>query len=171
MERDFPVGHPAACDFDGETYRPPVSPFSVDYPEDHPARGGKNVADVDTPDGKRAAHNAQRTRLLELAMLGSIAPVIDPDTQKPVPLTPAQLAHVYAVRKGLSPDNARYVTEYFNLEPEPGHSAEPGQRPLSAEEQCVMYFVALGYTPERGKELFERYGNIGALEVDNRSLQ
>lgn len=67
MERDYPVGHPAASDYKGERYVPPRAPFSEDFAPGHPARGGKNISVLDTPDGKRAqtiresAENAQRT--------------------------------------------------------------------------------------------------------------
>lgn len=66
-ERDYPVGHPAAGDYKGEHYTPPRAPFSEDFPPGHPARAGKNIAALDTPDGMRAQtvqawqENARRT--------------------------------------------------------------------------------------------------------------
>lgn len=54
MERDYPEGHPAASDYSGEQYTPPRAPHSEDFPPDHPARGGKNVSALDSPDGKHA---------------------------------------------------------------------------------------------------------------------
>jgi hypothetical protein len=66
-ERDYPVGHPSASDYKGEHYVPPRAPFSEDFPPGHPARDGKNIGVLDTPDGKRAQtmresqDNAQRT--------------------------------------------------------------------------------------------------------------
>lgn len=55
-ERDYPKGHPAAADYAGEKYVPPRAPWSEDFPPGHPARGGANVKDADTPDGMRAQH-------------------------------------------------------------------------------------------------------------------
>jgi hypothetical protein len=66
-ERDYPVGHPSASDYKGEHYVPPRAPFSEDFPPDHPARAGKNISALDTPDGMRAQtvqawkENARRT--------------------------------------------------------------------------------------------------------------
>ena len=53
-ERDYPKGHPASADYAGEKYVPPRAPWSEDFPPGHPARGGANVSDSDTPDGLRA---------------------------------------------------------------------------------------------------------------------
>lgn len=70
-ERDYPVGHPAASDYAGQKYTPPRAPFSEDFAPDHPARGGKNISPLDTPDGMRAAvvevdkANAERTAHME----------------------------------------------------------------------------------------------------------
>lgn len=67
MERDYPIGHPAASDYKGERYVPPRAPFAEDFPPDHPARAGKNITALDTPDGMRAQtvqvwqENAKRT--------------------------------------------------------------------------------------------------------------
>ncbi len=52
-ERDYPIWHPAAVDYDGTPYKPPKSPYDEDFPEGHPARGGANTGDADTPDGAR----------------------------------------------------------------------------------------------------------------------
>jgi hypothetical protein len=71
-ERDYPVGHPAAADYKGEKYFPPDAPFAADYPRNHPARGGKNVSDLDTPDGRRAAHLKQAQDIAELIAVGAI---------------------------------------------------------------------------------------------------
>ncbi len=66
-ERDYPKGHPAASDYAGEPYIPPRAPFTEDWPVGHPARGGKNVDKLSTPDGLRAqilrdhAANVKRT--------------------------------------------------------------------------------------------------------------
>lgn len=54
MERDYPIGHPAASDYKGEKYTPPRAPFAEDFPPDHPARLGKNVQALDSPDGSHA---------------------------------------------------------------------------------------------------------------------
>lgn len=70
-ERDYPVGHPAACDYAGETYIPPRAPHSEDYPPDHPARAGKNIDTLSTCDGVRKqvlkdhALNAKRTKSMQ----------------------------------------------------------------------------------------------------------
>jgi hypothetical protein len=158
MERDYPIGHPAASDFRGENYVPPISPYALDYDPAHPAHAGRNSDEKSTPDGMRAAHNEQRTDIGELAMVGSLPPLVDPDTGEALALSPKQLAHIYAVRKGLNPASAQQVTDKYNLAPEPGHSAEAGQPQLTAEQQAIMYIVSLGYTPERAKELFDKYG-------------
>lgn len=71
MERDFPVGHPAASDYSGERYTPPRAPHAEDFPPDHPARNGKNISALDSPDGKHAQtvrewkDNADRTARAE----------------------------------------------------------------------------------------------------------
>lgn len=68
MERDYPVGHPAASDYSGEPYTPPDAPWSSDFPANHPARGGKNTSEADSPDGARKRTvldreaNVERTR-------------------------------------------------------------------------------------------------------------
>lgn len=54
MERDYPVGHPAASDYQGERYTPPRAPYAEDFPPNHPARGGKNIGTLDSPDGSHA---------------------------------------------------------------------------------------------------------------------
>lgn len=101
MERDFPVGHPAASDYAGEPYSPPRAPYTEDFAEGHPARDGKNVSTLDTPDGLRAAHLQFRNDLVELAMVGSLPRLVDFENNEPIPLTPEQLATVYALRHGL----------------------------------------------------------------------
>jgi len=158
MERDYPVGHPAASDYRGEPYTPPRAPFSEDFAPGHPARDGKNISALDSPDGMRAAHNEHRQNLAELAAIGSLRPLIDDQTGQPIPLSPYQLAHVYAVRKGLSPENANDVTRTFHLDPMPERPATPEARALSGIEQCTLYLIKLGYTPERAKELLDKYG-------------
>lgn len=65
MERDYPVGHPAASDYAGEEYIPPRAPWSEDFAPDHPARGGANTSALDTPDGYRDAVNQQQQRNIE----------------------------------------------------------------------------------------------------------
>ena len=66
-ERDYPKGHPAASDYAGEHWVPPIAPHSEDYPVGHPARGGRNTGVLDSPDGLRNRvladheHNAQQT--------------------------------------------------------------------------------------------------------------
>ena len=36
VERDYPIGHPAASDYNGEPYNPPPPPLARDYPPGHP---------------------------------------------------------------------------------------------------------------------------------------
>lgn len=68
MERDYPLGHPAASDYKGEPYTPPIAPHAEDYPHGHPARGGANSHSSSTPDGMHAKvladhqANVERTR-------------------------------------------------------------------------------------------------------------
>jgi len=35
-ERDYPIDHPAAIDYNGDPYSPPPPPLSRDYPPGHP---------------------------------------------------------------------------------------------------------------------------------------
>lgn len=158
MERDYPIGHPSASDYKGELFIPQSVALTMDYDKSHPAHAGSNTTVLDTPDGMRDAHNVRSADLQELAMVGSLPPLTDPETGLALALTPAQLAHIYAVRQGLRPAVAQEITDRYNLAPEQGHSAEPGQPQLSAEQQSIMYIVGLGYTPERAKELFDKYG-------------
>jgi len=51
MERDYPEGHPAASDYSGQPYTPPRAPYAEDFGVGHPARGGNNISDLDSPDG------------------------------------------------------------------------------------------------------------------------
>jgi hypothetical protein len=101
-ERDYPVGHPAASDYSGQKHAAHISPFAHDYPPGHAARGGQNSNRLSTPDGMRTAHNSQKTDLQELAMVGSLPPLIDDETGKAVELSSQQLAHVYAVRNAIA---------------------------------------------------------------------
>jgi hypothetical protein len=70
-ERDYPQGHPAASDYKGEKYTPPRAPFAEDFGPDHPARLGKNIGVLDTPDGshdrtvREWQANADRTEAAE----------------------------------------------------------------------------------------------------------
>jgi len=157
-DRDFPVGHPAASDYKGEGYFPDLSPHTEDFGRKHPARGGKNVSALDTPDGMRAAHNAQKQDLQALAAMGSLPPLMDSETGKPVDLTPQELAHIYAVRKGLPTILANAVTERYSLEPLPVAQEVPEQKTFSAEEQAVLILIKRGYSPERAKTLIDKYG-------------
>lgn len=47
VERDYPVGHPAASDYNGEPYTPPPPPLGRDYPVGHPkaADSPENIAE------------------------------------------------------------------------------------------------------------------------------
>ena len=67
MERDYPIGHPAAADYNGAPYHPTTAPFGEVYPPEHLARGGKNIDALSSPDGMHARtvqewqDNADRT--------------------------------------------------------------------------------------------------------------
>jgi len=179
-ERDYPVGHPASSDYNGQPYTRGFDPNTEDFPADHPARGGKNVAVLDSPDGFRAAHNTRAADLQELAAVGSLPALIDPQTKEPLQLTPDQAAYIYTVRIALRDPAAKWVTEKYGLEsaekvckcglPEAahkdyvrGHSFEPRKTEgpgvaISPMDQAKSYFIALGYTPERAAELLDKYG-------------
>lgn len=158
MERDFPVGHPAASDYKGEPYTPPSAPFGEDFPRGHPARGGANVGTLDSPDGMRAAANARAQDLQELAAVGSLPPLRDDKTGELVTLTPQELAHVYAVRQGLRPALAQEITDAYKLTPATAAASEPPATAISAEDQAIAYIVSRGYTPERAREILRKYG-------------
>jgi hypothetical protein len=163
MERDFPVGHPAASDYAGEPYTPPRAPHGEDYEVGHPARGGKNVSPLDTQDGMRSAHLVQAQDLQELAMIGSLPPLIDPDTHEEIALTPQELAHVYAVRNAMSWEQAQAITDKYGLKPMTPPPAEPLPPPTTAEQQALQYIITKGYTPERARELLAKYGAPSVL--------
>lgn len=80
MERDYPVGHPAASDYKGEPYTPPRAPHAEDFAPDSAARGGRNIGKLDTPDGSHARtvqeskDNAARTLQAEPAAEAQPAP-------------------------------------------------------------------------------------------------
>jgi hypothetical protein len=134
-ERDYPVGHPAASDYKGEPYVDRFASYAYDFPEGHPARGGKNRSALDTPDGVRDSHMRQVTPLQDLAMQGSLPPLRDPAKDEPLPLAPAELAHVYATRLAST------------LEGEP----------TEAEKQAVGFIKSLGYSMEEAVKLFMNY--------------
>ena len=157
-ERDFPVGHPAASDYAGQPYKAPRSPFLDEFPEGHLARNGKNIRPVDSPDGMRQAFNSQSQHLQELAAIGSLPALTDLATGEPVPLSSEQLAHVYAVRHGLSLENQALVTDQYHLDPMAEARPELPVVAMTPQQQAIKYFTDLGYTPERGQELIDQYG-------------
>jgi hypothetical protein len=134
-ERDFPVGHPAASDFDPSTYTPPENKYYVDFPKGHPARGGANVKFIDTPDGVKENTLHQVNNLKDLAAQGSLPQVFAPGKKEPLPLTPAQLAHFYAARLAYNPAVA----------------------PSDDARQAVGYITALGYSKDIAVQLFLDY--------------
>lgn len=135
MERDFPLGHPAAADYKGEAYVDRFASYHYDFPEGHPARGGKNVSALDTPDGARDAHQRQTNSLQTLAQEQALPPVFAPGAREPIPLKPEELAHVYA---------ARLAANF--------------QAPATTEErQALGYIVAHGYSESAAIEIFKRY--------------
>jgi hypothetical protein len=99
MERDYPIGHPAASDYKGEPYTDAFASYAFDFPAGHAARGGKNRSDVDTPDGMREAHLHQANKLVDLAKSGSLPPLFAFGQKEPLPLAPEALAHIYAARQ------------------------------------------------------------------------
>lgn len=52
-ERDFPIGHPAAADYNGESYTPPKSPHAEDHREGHAARLGGNIPQAEIDERRR----------------------------------------------------------------------------------------------------------------------
>lgn len=74
MERDFPIGHPAAVDYNGAKYTGPRAPWQDDFPADSPCRGGANTNATDTPDGMRAAHQAVQDAQAEAVTAGPLEP-------------------------------------------------------------------------------------------------
>jgi len=134
-ERDYPVGHPAASDYKGEPFVDRFASYAFDFPEGSPARGGKNCSVLDTPDGVRAAQLRQENRLQDLAQQGSLPPVFAPGSQEPLPLTAAQLAHVYAAR----------------------HAYDPTKVASEDARQAVDYIVALGYSRPVAIQMFLDY--------------
>ncbi len=164
MERDFPVGHPAASDYKGEPYFPQTAPFGQDFPKGHRARGGANISALDTPDGSRAAFNKQSQDLQALAAMGSLPPLRDPETGKDIELTAPELAYIYAVRKGLPAVLADQVTDRYNLEPMP-KAADADEKPvITAEHQAELILIGRGFSPERAKVLIEKYGVPDTLQ-------
>lgn len=135
MERDFPIGHPAASDYNGEPYNPPRAPYGEDFPEGHPARGGANISPLDTADGMRAALLQQPTDLVALASVGSLPPLIDPEKHKAVSLEPEELAQLYALRNGLLPE--AQVAE--------------------VAAQVIKVLSDRGFSPEKAKSLIDGY--------------
>jgi hypothetical protein len=158
VERDFPIGHPAAADYDGSPYVDPHAIFGMDFPPGHPARDGKNVSILDTPDGMRVAILSNKQDLRELAAMRSLPPLVDPTTHEPVELSPEELAVVYAVRNSLSPGNAGRVTERYSLKEPPPPGAAGSSAALTAEQQALQSIIKRGFSPERAKELLDKYG-------------
>lgn len=135
MERDYPIGHPAASDYQGQPYVDRFASYAFDFPEGSPARGGKNCSDLDSPDGVRAAQLRQVNKLQDLAQQGSLPPVFAPGSKEPLPLTAAQLAHIYAAR----------------------HAYDPSKMASEDARQAVDYIVALGYPRPAAIQMFLDY--------------
>lgn len=157
-ELAYPVGHPAHPDYKGEPYHNPAAVYDQDFPVGHPARGGANVREIDTPDGQRAAHLKHVQDLQQLALMGSLPPLKDPDTGETIELTPAQLAHVYAVRNGLLSPAAAEVTQLYRLNAQAAEPAAPAVPQPTAQDIAISYLLHLGYTPERAGEIIAKYG-------------
>jgi hypothetical protein len=134
-ERDFPVGHPAASDYRGEAYSSPFAVYAEDFPVGSPARGGKNVDSLSTPDGMRDAMLRQVNQLQDLAQQGSLPPLFAAGKKEPLPLTAAQLAHLYSAR----------------------HAYDPTKVASEDARQAVDYIVALGYPRPEAITMFLNY--------------
>jgi hypothetical protein len=169
-ELAYPVGHPAHPDYKGEAWKNPAAVYDEDFPEGHPARGGANVRAIDTPDGQRAAQLKQSQDLQQLAMMGSLPPVVDPATGEKLALSPEALAHVYAVRKGLTPPLAAEVTQRYGLPAESPRVVEDGTPAPTPEDEAIAHIMGLGYTPERAHEILAKYG-VPEILADHRADQ
>jgi len=179
-ERDYPIGHPAASDYNGEPYAPLMTLGAEDFPPGDPARGGGNVTSLHTPDGMRASLNAQAAELHELAPVGSLPRLKDPTTGEAIELTPAQLALVYRVRQSLRTPLAAAITSRYQLAPqeqvcvcglpEGGHAElaldhkfkpwkpETPAATLSEKDQALGFIRSMGFTPEHAEEILAKYG-------------
>lgn len=160
-ELAYPVGHPAHPDYNGEPWTPQGAIHREDFPVGHLGRFGKNTSAIDSPDGFRAAHNSREQSLQELAAIGSLPPLIDPKTGYPIQIDATQLAHIYAVRVGLTPKGQKTVTEKYHLEPMAPRKQEDFKPALTAEEQALAFIQAKGYRPEAAREILARYGLQG----------
>jgi hypothetical protein len=117
MERDFPLGHPAACDYKGEKYNPPKAPWQVDYEHTDPARGGRNTSHLDTPDGMREALTVASAARAELADLGAPAPAVSAD-YRPVSIEDARKAEAteYLETRGFDADGITSIFSRYSLD-------------------------------------------------------
>jgi hypothetical protein len=167
-ELAYPVGHPAHPDYKGEAWKNPAAMYDEDYPEGSPARNGANVRAIDTPDGQRAAHLKQFQDLQQLAMLGSLPPIVDDKTGEKLELSPAALAHVYAVRKGLTPPLAAEITQRYGLTAESPRKTDGETHATTPEEEALAHIMGLGYSPERAKEILAKYG-VPEVLADHRA--
>ena len=116
-ERDFPIGHPSASDYKGEKYIPPRAPWAADYDFDHPAYGGKNCSDLDTPDGMRAAVLTRTQDLDELAAIGALPGVEQAPQNKALTVdAKTQEALDYLKDRGYDSDHAKGIVRDFGFE-------------------------------------------------------
>lgn len=134
-ERDYPEGHPAACDYKGTPFVDKFASYQFDFPEDHPARGGKNVGHVDTQDGMREVQAKTITPLKDLAKQGALPPMFAAGAKEPLPLSPDALAHIY---------KSRGVADF----------AAP---PTDADVTALGYIQACGYSHEQAVEMYRNY--------------
>lgn len=157
-ESAYPVGHPGHPAYKGEPWVNPANVSEQAYPPGMPGARGENVSAIDTPDGLRAHLNKRENNLVDLAVMGSLPPLTDPDTGKTVELTPEQLAHVYTVRNTLRNEAlAAEVTDRFKLDPKTETPASP-VRKLSDDEIALGYLMGLGYSPDKAKTILDKYG-------------
>jgi hypothetical protein len=113
LERDFPVGHPAAGDYAGQHYDAPRAPYGEDFRKGHPARDGGNTKATDTPDGMRVAIQCQQQDVNELVAIGAI-PVDrehEADTLCPGG-TPEEKAYAFLEQHGYSNQAALNLIEH-----------------------------------------------------------
>lgn len=161
----YPVGHPGHPEYKGEPWRNLADVGTAAYYPGHPGYEGANVRDVDTPDGFRAMIAQRQNDLVDLAACGCLPPVIDPDTNETVQLTPEQLAHVYLVRNNIrNAALAAELTAHYHLDAKVEVPEVPVPK-LSDDDVCIGFFMRLGYTPEKARLFLDKYGVPDAVAV------
>jgi len=157
-ESVYPVGHPTHLEYKGELWHNPADRSTAAY---YPNDAGYPAPPADltnTPDGKRAAINARQNNLSDLAAMGCLPPLVDPQTNEPVPLTPAQLTYVYTVRNSIRQQAlADIVTERYGLAAKPVDPAKAAAV-LTNDDIAFGFLLSLRYSPEKARQILEKYG-------------